>query len=72
MVRELVMWHPVYQRALTKEEAAYVDECAMRAMEGYITRGTQLPSADIADISYKSAFAMLDVRQDKYMKVVRA
>jgi hypothetical protein len=66
-----VLWHPAQNRALTDEEAAYVDACAMRAMEGYISRGTNLTSADIADISYKTAFMMLDVRQDRYMKMVK-
>jgi hypothetical protein len=58
-----LMYHPTENRPLGPGEEVYVNECAMRVMQGYITRGnTTTSSTDLAKICYTTAFEMLDYR----------
>lgn len=57
-----VMYHPKDDRVLTPDEETFVNECAQRAMQSHITRGSMMTGADLAEICYKTAFEMLYAR----------
>lgn len=55
--------HPKDKRMLSKEESDFVSECAMRTMQGHVTRGSNISGVIIAELSWSIAFEMLDRRR---------
>lgn len=57
-----VLCHPTDKRALTPDEIAYVEQCSIAAMQGFVTRGAGFDAETISEMAWKQAFEMLKQR----------
>ena len=61
-----VLCHPVEKRPLTPDEFAYVNQCSIAAMQGYIARNG-IGEDELVQLSWNLALKML-VQRDRLRK----